>query len=119
MPHRNPHLPTVITCSGASDVGEIADKVGRALARSSTVHLECMAAVGAHDARVVEKLRQAKLVLAIDGCLSRCVSKALDRECIEHYKHLELDELGFLKGHSPATNENVHRVSEAAKVLLG
>jgi len=119
MPHRNPHLPTVITCSGASDVGELADRVGRTLSRDSVVHLECMAAVGAHDAKIVDKLRQAKLALAIDGCVSRCVSKALDRECIEHYKHLELGDLGFLKGHSPASDENVYRVSEAAKVLLG
>lgn len=119
MPHRNPHLPTVITCSGASDVGELTDKVGRILSRTHTVHLECMAAVGAHEAKTVDKLRQAKVALAIDGCALRCVSKALDRECIENYKHLELGDLGFLKGHSPATDENVHRVSEAAKVLLG
>ncbi|MEK7394906.1 MAG: putative zinc-binding protein [Fibrobacterota bacterium] len=119
MPHRNPHLPTVITCSGASDVGELTDRVGRTFSRSNVAHLECMAAVGAHDAKLVDKLRQAKQVLAIDGCASRCVSKALDNECIEHYKHLELGDLGFLKGHSPATDENVHRASEAAKVLLG
>jgi uncharacterized metal-binding protein len=119
MPHRHPHLPTILACSGASDVGELSDRVCRKLALEDAAHLECTAAVGAHDAKLVDKLRQAKVVLAIDGCASRCVSKALDRECIEHYKHLELGDLGFLKGHSPATTENVHRVSEAAKVLLG
>ena len=57
--------------------------------------------------------------MAIDGCASDCVSKALDRACVEKYRHLELGELGFLKGHSPASDANVHRVCEVARVLLG
>ena len=119
MPHRNPLLPTVITCSGASDVGELSDRVGRELARTHVVRLECASAIGARLPVAIDHLRQSKVVMAIDGCASDCVSKALDRACVEKYRHLELGELGFLKGHSPPSDANVHRVCEVARVLLG
>ncbi len=118
MPHRHQHLPALVTCSGCSDVGELTDLVGRKLAHSHAVRLECAAAIGAQLPTALDHLRSAKVVLAIDGCASRCVAKSLDRACIEHYTHVELGELGFSKGHSPATEANVHRVTEVAKVLL-
>lgn len=118
MPHRHPHHRVVLTCSGASDVGELSDRVGRKLAHQHLVHLECMAAVGARIPAALENLQQAKTVLAIDGCASHCVAKMLQRAGVENYRHLELGELGFAKGHAPATEENIHRASEAARVLF-
>lgn len=119
MPHRNQHLPVVLTCSGASDVGELSDRVGRELSRTRVVHLECAASVGAARPDSLERLRRAKTVLVIDGCASRCVGKMLETACIEKRKHLDLGELGLSKGHSPATDTNVSRAVEAVKALLG
>ncbi len=119
MPHRNQNLPVIVTCSGSSDVGELADKVGRELSRSGIVHLECSAGVGAMKESTLGRLRQAKVVLAIDGCASRCVHKSMERACLEGYRHLDLCDLGFLKDHSPVDEATVKRATEAAKVLLG
>ncbi len=118
MPHRNQHLPVVVTCSGASDVGELSDRVGRELSRTNVVHLECSSAIGAARADSLERLRRAKAVLVIDGCASSCVGKMLDAACIEKRRHLDLGELGLSKGHSPATQANVARAVEAVKALL-
>ncbi len=119
MPHRNPHHPLVLTCSGASDVGELSDRVTRSLVHGHVARMECAAAVGARVPATLEHVNQAKVVLAIDGCASHCAAKLLDRAGIENYRHLELGELGFAKGHSPVTPENIHRASEVARVLLG
>lgn len=119
MPHRNPHHPLVLTCSGASDVGELTDRLGRELVHQHQARLECTAGVGARHHATLEHLQQAKTVLAIDGCASHCVAKILQRAGIEKYRHLELGELGFAKGHAPATPENIHRAAEVFKVLLG
>ncbi len=118
MPHRNPHHPLVLTCSGASDVGELADRVGRRLVHQHAARLECAAAVASHLPVALEHLQQAKTVLAIDGCASHCLSKILHRAGMEKFHHLELGELGFAKGHAPATEDNIHRATEAARVLL-
>ncbi len=119
MPHRNQHLPVVLTCSGASDVGELSDLVGRELSRTRVVQLECAASVGAAKPDSLERLRRAKTVLVIDGCASRCTRKMVEKAGIERSRHLDLGELGLSKGHSPATEVNVSRTVEAVKALLG
>jgi uncharacterized metal-binding protein len=118
VPHRNPHHPLVLTCSGASDVGELSDRVGRQLVHQHVARLECAVAVGARLATTMDHLQQAKKVLAIDGCASHCVSKMLQKAGVERFQHLELGELGFAKGHAPATEENIRRASEVARVLV-
>lgn len=119
MPHRRSHRPVVLTCSGASDVGELCDRLGRSLGQDQAARLECTAAVAARMPDTLDGLRRSKVVLAIDGCASHCVSKILDRAGIENCRHLELGELGFAKGHSPATETNVRRAAEVVRVLLG
>ena len=118
MPHRNPNLPLILTCSGASDVGELSDRVGRSLVQQKFARLECAAAVGARIPATLEHIQQAKKVLAIDGCASHCVAKLLQKTGVEKYHHLELGELGFVKGHAPATEANIHRAAEVARVLF-
>jgi uncharacterized metal-binding protein len=118
VPHRNPHLPLVLACSGASDVGELSDRVGRALVCQSLARLECMSAVGARIPSTLEHIQQAKKVLAIDGCASHCVAKMLQKAGVERYQHLELGDLGFVKGHAPVTEENIRRAAEVACVLF-
>jgi len=118
VPHRNPHLPLILTCSGASDVGELSDRVGRQLAQLHLARLECTAAVGARIPATMEHIQQAKKVLAIDGCASHCVAKMLQKAGVERHQHLELGDLGFAKGHSPVTEENIRRVAEVARVLF-
>jgi uncharacterized metal-binding protein len=99
-------------------VGELSDRVGRQLVHQHLARLECAAAVSARIPATLEHVQQAKKVLAIDGCASHCVAKMLQKAGLERYQHLELGDLGFVKGHAPASEENVHRATEVARVLF-
>jgi len=108
----------VYSCSGAADVGEISDRVARALSREGIGKMSCAVGMGAG----VQSLRNGALsagrILAIDGCATRCVAKALAESGVTEYVHVELGSLGFGKGASPATEENVAKASEIARQRL-
>jgi len=62
--------------------------------------------------------RAADRILAIDGCIQNCASSCLKEAGFENFTSLKLAELGIEKGLSPATEETVARVAEAAKAVL-
>lgn len=108
----------VYSCSGAADVGEISDRVARGLSREGIGKMSCAVGMGAG----VQSLRNAALsagrILAIDGCATRCVAKALAESGVTEYVHVELGSLGFGKGASPATDDNVAKASGMVRQKL-
>lgn len=105
-------------CSGAADVGEIADRATRLLSREGLGKMSCAVGVGAG----IQSLRNAALsagrVVAIDGCATRCVAKALSEAGVTEFAHIELGTEGFPKGASPATPENVERACALARARI-
>lgn len=105
----------VYSCSGAADVGEIADRAARSLVREGFGKMSCAVGVGAG----VQSLRNGALsagrVVAIDGCATGCVSKAMTESGVTGIVHIELGSLGFPKGQSPASPENVERAIAAIR----
>ena len=96
----------VFPCSGAADVGGIADQVGRKITMEGLGSMYCLAGIGGHVGGILETTKQAEAVFTIDGCPVACATKAL--------KHAEfrpmaisLEELGFVKGKSPANEANI------------
>ncbi|HNY30371.1 MAG TPA: putative zinc-binding protein [Fibrobacteria bacterium] len=105
-------------CSGAADVGELADRAARMLSREGVGKMSCAVGVGAG----VQSLRNGALsagrILAIDGCAVRCVAKALAQSGVTEYVHIELGEEGFAKGSSPASEENLRKVLDLARARM-
>jgi uncharacterized metal-binding protein len=81
--------------------------------------MSCAVGVGAG----VQSLRNGALsagrVVAIDGCALACVSKAMAESGVTEFVHVELGSLGFPKGNSPATPENVDRAVGAIRSAAG
>jgi len=109
----------IFACSGAADVGEIADRTARALHREGRGKMFCLAGVGGRIPNMVKTTEQADAVLAIDGCTQNCASQCLQSVGIAEFRHLRLAELGFEKGMSPVTEAAIARVSDEGKRLLG
>jgi uncharacterized metal-binding protein len=62
----------------------------------------------------------ASKILAIDGCSLNCVKNGLEQAGFNKFTHLQLADIGFEKGKSPATKENIARVAQkAVKMLSG
>ncbi len=108
----------IFACSGAADVGGIADQAARRLAQSSDAAFCCTAAIAAKVPPILQRAAWAARIVAIDGCDKACARKILEDAGAHKCAHIELGALGLEKGKSPATEENITRVINAAQDAL-
>lgn len=108
----------VFSCSGAADVGEIADQAARALSREGRIKMFCLAGIGGKVSGIVKSTEAASLVVAVDGCPLNCARKSLENAGIANIKHVQLGDLGLKKGESEASVENISLVIQAVHGLL-
>jgi uncharacterized metal-binding protein len=108
----------IFACSGAADVGAVADQAARKLTRDGAGKMFCLAGIGGRIDGIMKTTQAASSILAIDGCPLNCVKASLEKAGFAHFKHLQLADLGLEKGKSPATEENISKACSAAMLLL-
>ncbi len=108
----------VYPCSGAADVGEIADRAGRRLDAEGKAWMSCLAGIGGRVSGLMANAAAAPGLLAIDGCPLDCAKKTLELAGFTNVKHVRVTDLGFKKGKTPRTDEAIGRVVTAASALL-
>ena len=99
------------SCSGAADVGQIADQVSRKLRDKGFARLTCLAGIGADLSGFVESARGADVNITIDGCGTMCAKKALERIGVSATSYV-LTDFGIEKGKSPLTEKIVAELSD-------
>ncbi len=104
----------IFACSGAADVGEIADRAARKLNREGQGRMFCMAGLGGRISGILKTTETAQAILAIDGCPLNCVKAGLENAGFKTFRHLQLADLGLEKGKSPTTEDNVDKVAAQA-----
>ncbi len=109
----------VFSCSGASDVGALADLAARRMSSETCCRMACLAAVGAGLRSFIDAAGSASAIIAIDGCRSDCARLVLENAGIGGIRHVRVTDLGFEKGRTPATGENVAALLERCKSLVG
>jgi uncharacterized metal-binding protein len=107
----------IFTCSGASDVGELADRTARRLTRSGSGKMFCLAAIGGRVQQYIEDTQSAREIIIIDGCSNDCAKKTLDTIHVRG-QVFNLEKLGFEKGKSPATGQNINKAFTSVKEKL-
>ena len=108
----------IFPCSGAADLGEIADRVARRLTKTGVGKMFCLAGVGGRVDEIVTKAKSASIMLAIDGCDFDCAKKTLELAGFNNVKHVRITDLGLEKGSSPPTHENMGLVLKRAEESL-
>jgi uncharacterized metal-binding protein len=108
----------VFACSGAADVGEIADQAARKLTREGKGRMFCTVGLGGRISGILKTTEAAEGVLAIDGCPLNCVKSSLEQAGFQTFKHRQLADLGLEKGQSPVTDESVNTVAARATELI-
>jgi uncharacterized metal-binding protein len=108
----------VFACSGAADVGEIADRAARELHRAGAARMFCLAAVGARLDDALERTRGAARRVVIDGCDQDCGMRTMAAAGVGDFEHLRVTSLGIEKGNSPATPERIGRVVDQVRARL-
>jgi uncharacterized metal-binding protein len=89
----------VVACSGASNVGQIANQAAIELAKEKVAGFFCLAGVGAHIKGMVKSGKEADLMISIDGCPVQCAAKTLQHAEIEPAIQIIVTELGIEKSH--------------------
>ncbi len=108
----------IFACSGAADVGAIADQAARKMTKKGVGKMFCLAGIGARIDGIMKTTESASSILAIDGCPLNCVKGCLEKAGFSSFKHLQLADLGLEKGKSPVTEENIGKVVTKSKAML-
>lgn len=108
----------IFACSGAADVGAVADQAARKLTREGLGKMYCLAGIGGRVSAIMANAQGASKILAIDGCSVDCARKTLEAAGFNDFAHLSLGKEGFEKGASPANEENIAKAAGLARPLL-
>ncbi len=92
----------VVTCAGASNVGQIANQAAIMLTKEKVAGFFCLAGVEGHIPGMVKAAKEAGLIVAIDGCPVQCAAKTLQHAEIEPAIQIIVTELGIEKSHDIA-----------------
>lgn len=94
---RDHQLPLVYSCSGCSNVAQLANALAVRLDRGGKAEMSCIAGVGGRVASLVSKANSGRPILAIDGCQLQCVRGCLDQHGVSASVHLILSDHGLKK----------------------
>jgi uncharacterized metal-binding protein len=108
----------IYACSGASDVGEIADLVARRLRDKGVAGMSCLAGVGAELSGYVQSAIGTDMNITIDGCKTACAKKTLERIGVKPTSYI-LTGFGLVKGETPVTDKIIAEISGKIKSTIG
>lgn len=90
-------LPLMYSCSGCSNLAQLANHVAVSLDRAGQVEMSCIAGVGGDVGPLVRVARSGRPIVALDGCPLACVRHSLARQGVEPTLHHVLTEWGLTK----------------------
>lgn len=102
----------IFPCSGASNVGQIANQAGVKLTQDGMGRFFCLAGIGGHVSGMIESTKAGKVIVAIDGCPVACAKKTLEHAGFNVDEYVQVAELGIEKNHD--LNLNLADVEKVA-----
>ena len=105
-------LPLVYSCSGCSNVAQLANRMAVELDRERVAEMSCIAGVGGGISSLVKKAKSGRKIISLDGCPLQCVRHCLSLHDVESTFHYTLTEFGIKKQHR---DDLAHSVVRAIK----
>ena len=90
-------LPLVYSCSGCSNIAQVANQVAIEMDRDHIAEMSCVAGVGGGVKSIVKKAKSGREIVSLDGCALHCVKNVLSQHSIESTLHYTLTEYGIKK----------------------
>lgn len=90
-------LPLVYSCSGCSSAAQMANHLALRLDRAGVAEMSCIAGVGGGVTGLVRTAQSKRRILALDGCVLRCVSACLANADVVADTHVVLSDYGVKK----------------------
>jgi uncharacterized metal-binding protein len=109
----------ILACSGASNVGQLANQAAVELTQEGFGKMFCLAGVGAHLSGFVQSAKDVPVLVAVDGCDVGCAKGILDHAGIEPAAHIVLTREGLEKNKNlNLIKEDVEAAKRAIKIGL-
>lgn len=108
----------ILACSGAADVGAVADLAARKLTKEGAGKMYCLAGIGGKVPAILSNAMSSPKTIAIDGCGMNCAKMTISQQGVPLQAHVNLASLGMEKGKSPATEENVEKAAAHVRALI-
>lgn len=108
----------IFACSGAADVGAIADQAARKMTKDGAGKMYCTAGLGGRVSGIMATTESAAKILVIDGCPLNCARNSLEQAGFGKYEHIQLSDLGMQKGKTPPSSEAIAKAAEAGAAKL-
>ncbi len=90
-------LPLVYSCSGCSNIAQLANQIAIELDRDRIAEMSCIAGVGGGVKSLVKIAKSGREIISFDGCPLHCVKSCLSKHDIESTYHYTLTEYGIKK----------------------
>lgn len=87
----------LLACSGASNLGQLANQAAVELTREGFGKMSCLAAVGGHLKTFVQSAQNVSHLIAVDGCPVGCARHILEHVGIRPQFYVVLCDLGIEK----------------------
>ena len=108
----------IFACSGAADVGEIADRAARKMTKDGVGKMFCLAGIGGRVDGIMKTTEVADKILALDGCNQDCVKKTLENADFRDFAHLRITDMEMEKGKTPVREENIAKVAAKGTEMM-
>lgn len=95
--HHKKELPLIYSCSGCSNVAQLANAIAVKANADGIAEMSCIAGVGGKVKSLVKKAQSNKPIIVIDGCVLQCAKECLKDINIEPTEHVILTDYDFKK----------------------
>lgn len=119
QPAKKPYT-LVYSCSGCSDVAQLANEVALRLDHAGKAEMSCIAGVGGGVKALVRTAHSGRPIVAIDGCQLHCASHCLANAGVTPTEHVKLYEQGLRKRRGQLYDDEVvaNVVSEVEALII-
>lgn len=94
---QNVERPLVYSCSGCSNVAQLANDLAVWLQREGVAEMSCIAGVGGDVKQLVKTATSGRRIIALDGCPLNCVKQTLAKKQVAPTWHIQLTDMGLKK----------------------
>lgn len=111
--------PLVYSCSGCSNVAQLANDLAVVMDREGLAQMSCIAGVGGQVKKLVRIAKSGRPILALDGCKLACVKHTLAVHQVTPKWHVELTQLGIKKrdGKECSLSDHYRALSHTYRLL--
>lgn len=104
-------IPLIYSCSGCSNIAQLANRVAVELDRAGVAEMSCIAGVGGGVKSLVNKAKSGRKIIALDGCQLHCVKNCLANHDVVADRHLTLTDFDIKKVyHKDCDDEDFRKV---------